>query len=80
MKQIVKYTIFQKSRFLFGHALGENYVDYEAGLEMTGLQTLFERREKRCLDFSLKFIEQPVNSRMFPLNKNADNVQKVRNR
>ena len=60
--------------------LADNYVDYEAALEMTGLQTLVERREKRCLDFSLKCIEHPVNNRMFPVNKNVDNVQKVRNR
>ena len=60
--------------------LVENYVDYEAALEMTGLQTLFDRREKRCLDFALKCIEHPVNNKQFPLNKNVDNVQKIRSR
>ena len=30
--------------------LGENYVSYEAALEMTGLDSLFDRREKRCLE------------------------------
>ena len=33
--------------------LQENYVSYEAVLEMTGLETLSARRQKRCLDFSL---------------------------
>ena len=37
-------------------------------LEMTGLQTLSLRREKRCLDFSLKCIKHPKNKRLFPLN------------
>ena len=32
--------------------LGDSYVSYEAALEMTGLQTLHDRREKRCLDFA----------------------------
>ena len=48
--------------------LGESYVDYEAALEMTGLTTLYARREKRCLDFALKSLSHPKNSRLFPLN------------
>ena len=31
--------------------LGESYVSYSAALEMCNLQTLYERRERRCLDF-----------------------------
>ena len=34
--------------------LGELYIDYQAALEMCGLQTLYERREERCLEFALK--------------------------
>ena len=49
--------------------LGEMYVDYDAALEMSGLQTLYDRREERCLDFSLKCIKQPRNSRLFPHNQ-----------
>ena len=48
--------------------LGEMYIDYKSALEMCGLQTLVERRTKRCLDFSLKSIKHPRNSRLFPLN------------
>ena len=48
--------------------LGEMYISYEAALEMTGLQTLKDRREKRCLDFSLKCIKHPKNQRIFPRN------------
>ena len=48
--------------------LGESYVSYEAALEMTGLTSLSDRREKRCLDFSLKCLKHPRNSRLFPLN------------
>ena len=46
--------------------LGDNFVDYEAALEMTGLKTLFQRREDRCLKFSLKCLKHPVHKRMFP--------------
>ena len=35
---------------------------------MTGLVTLYQRREERCLAFALKAIKHPLNSRMFPLN------------
>ena len=61
--------------------LGDSFVSYEAALEMTGLQTLHDRREKRCLDFASKCLKHPVNKRMFPLNKNleADRMD-VRNR
>ena len=48
--------------------LSENYVSYEAALEMTGLQTLSSRREKQCLDFSLKCVNHERNNRLFPLN------------
>ena len=34
--------------------LGDNYVSYSAALEMTGLLTLHQRREERCLSFALK--------------------------
>ena len=50
--------------------LGDTYVDYPAALEMSGLQTLYERRERRCLDFALKSLKHPINSRMFPINSN----------
>ena len=53
--------------------LGDNYISYDAALEMTGLSSLFERREKRCLDFSLKCLKHPQNSRLFPLNPNYMN-------
>ena len=60
--------------------LGDCYVSYPAALEMTGLQTLYDRREKRCLDFALKAIKHPINHKMFPLNRNLDNELEVRNR
>ena len=53
--------------------LGENYVNYEAALEMTGLQSLSVRREKRCLDFALKCVNHERNSRLFPLNLHIRN-------
>ena len=48
--------------------LGEMYVSYQAALEMCGLETLFKRREKRCIDFSLKCIKQPRMNMMFRRN------------
>ena len=50
--------------------LGGDYLDYSAALELCGLQTLSERREKRCLDFTVKALKHPKNQKMFPINPN----------
>ena len=60
--------------------LQDNYISYSAALEMTGLQTLSERREERCLNFSIKCIKHSQNSRFFPLNQNLQNTKDIRER
>ena len=50
--------------------MGEEYLDYQTALDYFGLQTLSQRREKRCLDFSLKAVKHPRNRRLFPHNPN----------
>ena len=57
--------------------LQDSYISYSAALEMTGLQTLHERREERCLNFSIKCIKHSRNSRFFPLNANIQNGKTV---
>ena len=47
--------------------LGENYISYEAALEMCNLKTLYNRREDRCLSFAKKCLKHPVHRRLFPL-------------
>ena len=37
--------------------LGDMYVDYESALEMSGLGSLYSRREDRCLKFALKCVK-----------------------
>ena len=66
VEQTTDLERIQKSRLKV--ILSENYVDYEAALEMTGHATLYARREKRVLDFSLKCIKHPQNKKLFPLN------------
>ena len=46
--------------------LGDNYVDYAAALEMTGLKTLHERRKELCHKFALKSVRHPAMNRIFP--------------
>ena len=60
--------------------LQDNFVSYEAAMEMAGLKSLAERRIKRCLDFSKKCLKHPINKRMFPLNPNLGNQQIIRAR
>ena len=57
--------------------LQENYISYSSALEITGLQTPYDRREERCLNYSLKSIKHPQNSRQFPLNPNLHNSKDV---
>ena len=49
--------------------LGEMYISYSAALEMCGLESLYDRRQKRCLDFALKSVKHPRNKKIFPLNE-----------
>ena len=53
--------------------LGEDYVDYESALSICGIQTLADRREQRCLDFTLKCTKHERNRRMFPANPQYNN-------
>ena len=52
--------------------LQDRYISYSSALEFTGLKTLYERREEKCLNFSVKCTKHSVNSRFFPLNQNYD--------
>ena len=45
--------------------LGDMYVSYQSALEMCGLQTLYDRRQKWCKDFALKCLEHPKNRRLY---------------
>ena len=56
--------------------LGDLYEDYQSALSECGLQTLSERREKRCLDFSIKCLKNTRNRRIFP--SNSEHNERVR--
>ena len=47
--------------------LAENYISYTAALEMCDLTQLYDRREARCLKFSLRCLNHPQNSKLFPV-------------
>ena len=49
---------------------GESYTDYETALQTSGLEKLSERRLRRCLDFSLKCLNNSKMSKKFPKNPN----------
>ena len=46
------------------------YINYSIELEMSDLKPLYAKRENKLLDFSLKCIKHPKDSRLFPLNPN----------
>ena len=49
--------------------LKENYLDYAAALDKTGLQTLASRRDELCLNFAKKCVKFPHTKDMFPQNE-----------
>ena len=58
--------------------LQDSYVTYKAALEMTGLESLTERRESRCRKFSQSCLKHETNRRFFPENENTS--QDIRKR
>jgi hypothetical protein len=58
--------------------LSDNYVNYPAACEMTGLLSLAERRQNRMLSYAKKCISHPENSRFFPLNTNLYQDPQIR--
>ena len=60
--------------------LSDNYVNYQAACEMTGLISLAERRQNRMSSFAKKCISHPENSRFFPLNEHLFQDRQIRDR
>ena len=60
--------------------LQDNYIGYAPACEMSGLQTLFDRRQSRMLVFSKKCLEHPLNSRMFTYNEQYNVDPHIRDR
>ena len=58
--------------------LNDSYTSYSDALRITGLDTLQDRREKRCLSFARKCLAHPVNKRLFPRNKNTNKNDNIR--
>ena len=54
--------------------LKNKYISYQNALSVTGLDLLSVRRERKCLLFSLRAIEHPQNSRMFPYNESEYDI------
>ena len=60
------------------------YIGYTVALEMCSLETLYARRQKRCLDFALKCTKNPVSNEhyirdkeMFKVNFARTNTYKI---
>ena len=54
--------------------LRDNWVSYDAALEMTGLEKLINRREDLCLNFATKCTTHPKHKLKFPLNNPSELV------
>ena len=58
--------------------LGNRYENYENALEIINLEKLKDRRERLCLIFAKKCLQNEKTADMFPKNKNKSNM-KTRN-
>jgi len=68
LTQAQSYDIERVQRTALKVILGDSYEDYETALQQCVLDTLFSRREYRCLSYGLKCVEHPKHKSMFPLN------------
>ena len=55
--------------------LQDRYQDYSNALKLTGLETLFDRREKLCIKFATQCVRNEKMSDMFPLNLKIVNTR-----
>ena len=60
--------------------LGDNFIDYSAACEMSGLNRLEDRRQARLLTFAKKCLQHPHNSRFPPHNENLNQEPHIRSR
>ena len=70
------YDIERVQRTALKVILGEEYEEYENALITCNLETLYSRREKRCLTFGLRSLKHPKHKQMFPFNKSDQSVRK----
>ena len=52
--------------------LGSSYQDYDSALESCSLDTLFKRRENRCLTFGLRCLKHSKHKSLFPYNHTSE--------
>ena len=79
--QAQSYDIDRVQRTALKVIIGQSYTDYASALKRVGLDTLFDRREKRCLTFGLNYLKHPKHKRMFPLGETSEDVNlRVRNK
>ena len=64
----------QKSSFKI--ILKEHYKDYEHALKLLNMQTLFDRRERKCLTLAKKCLKDAKLRRMFPLKHDESNMNR----
>ena len=68
------YNIERVQRTALKVILGGNYSDYDSALKECGLESLFDRRESRCLTFGLRCLKHPKHQAMFPMHED-ENVE-----
>jgi hypothetical protein len=69
LTQELVYDLQRVQKICLQIILRENYVSYEAALEMCGLAPLYERRENRCLHFAERCLKHPKFKHLFPLSE-----------
>ena len=73
-----KDAIERVQRSAFKIILKDRYINYQQACEILNMDTLFERREAKCLKFAKSCLTDRHMKKMFPLNKNKSHYEKFK--
>ena len=73
-----KDSLERVQRSAFKIILKNKYISYENALEMLNMDTLYDRRETKCMKFAKGCLNDNEMKKMFPLNRNRSKYEKFK--
>ena len=73
-----KDALERVQRSAFKIILKNKYISYENALEMLNMDTLYDRRETKCMKFAKGCLNDNEMKKMFPLNRNRSKYEKFK--
>ena len=73
-----KHSIERVQRSAFKVILKNRYISYEQACDFLNMDTLFDRRESKCLKFAKSCLAERHMKKIFPLNKNKSHHERYK--